>query len=170
MGAEKSGQYTLSVLCSGLHVCGSPFQVSVLPSSVDCSKCIVTGPALDFELLPDAETWFTITAKDKYGNRIVRGGYKFKVTCINERFCDEVIQGKVVDRGDGRYEVSFVVPKHWFGDFRVNVSGTEPLKNSPFRARASTTSLSVKSCFFDSITCSANPPTAGTVLCIPFRL
>ena len=168
--AEKSGQYILSVLCSGLHVCGSPFDVSVLPAPVDCSKCEVRGPALDFELLPAAETWFTIVAKDRYGNRIVRGGDKFKVTCISERFSDQVVTGNVVDRGDGRYEVSFVVPEDWFGEFRINVSGTEPLKNSPFRAFASATSMPVKSCFFDNVMCAKNPPVAGTIMRLPFSL
>ena len=47
-----------------------------------------------------------IVARDKYGNRIRRGGDKFGVFCDysdeNERHS---LKGEILDRGDGRHEV-----------------------------------------------------------------
>ena len=113
-----SGNYALNVVCKGQHICNSPFSVTVLPSAVDYSMCVTEGPAFEFDLLPSAETWFTITAKDTFGNRITRGGDKFSVTCMIESD-DNSVMGKVIDKGDGRYEVKLLVPDNWSGPFKI---------------------------------------------------
>ena len=169
--SNVSGNYALNVVCKGQHICNSPFSVTVLPSAVDYSMCVTEGPAFEFDLLPSAETWFTITAKDTFGNRITRGGDKFSVTCMIESD-DNSVMGKVIDKGDGRYEVKLLVPDNWSGPFKIYVEGMngEHVNNSPFDVVASTANVSMQNCFFEEVLCAKTPPQAGTLLRLPFTL
>ncbi len=170
--SDRSGEYVLNILCNEQHICGSPYNIKVLPSRVDYENCIAYGPAFNYTLLTKEVTNFTIIAHDQYGNRIRRGGDMFSVICDygNDDKTD-AINGEVLDRGDGRHDVKLKIPTDCSGKMFISVqnsTNTLSIKKSPFPVRAKRISkLELQSSYFDTVKCSTTPPEAGTLLSIP---
>ena len=170
--STKSGDYILSILCSGQHICGSPYDIKVLPGRVHYPNCTAYGPLFKHVLLSNQVTNFTIFARDKYGNRIRRGGDSFSVICDysheNER---RSLKGEIQDRGDGRHEVKVRIPANCSDEMIITIQDfgeAISLKSSPYKASVKGISkLDLKSAYFDSVKCTSEPPEAGTLLRIP---
>ena len=170
--ALKSGEYVLNILCNNQNICGSPYTIKVLPGRVDYKNCIAYGPALNYTLLTNEFTNFTIIAHDKYGNRIRRGGDKFSATCGygNDDETD-AIHGDILDRGDGRHDVKLKIPTDYSGKMFITVQNSTnnfSIKKSPFPVTVKhIPKVDLQSSYFDSVECSTTPPEAGTLLSIP---
>jgi len=109
------------------HLKNSPIDVVIDPST-DASQCIAYGPGLEPNLYDNAETNFTIEARDKHGKPIKQGGDNFVVD----------IQGptgqvpcKVVDNGDGTYNVAYSPQDAGAHDIAVTLDDV-PIKGSTF--------------------------------------
>lgn len=94
----RAGKYQLSIcLNDEHHICGSPFEVEVLPSRTLARYCTASGPVLQSVRLHRTET-FTMQAMDGYGNKKVKGGDPFEVAVMGSAQLKDL-----VDHGDGTY-------------------------------------------------------------------
>lgn len=94
----RAGKYQLSIcLNDEHHICGSPFEVEVLPSRTLARYCTAVGPVLQSVKLNSTET-FMIQAMDGYGNKKVKGGDPFEVAVMGSAQLKDL-----VDHGDGTY-------------------------------------------------------------------
>lgn len=94
----RAGKYQLSIcLNDEHHICGSPFEVEVLPSRTLARYCTASGSVLQSVRLHSTET-FTIQAMDGYGNKKVKGGDPFEVSVMGSAQLKDL-----VDSGDGTY-------------------------------------------------------------------
>jgi hypothetical protein len=94
----RAGKYQLSIcLNDEHHICGSPFEVEVLPSRTLARYCTASGSVLQSVRLNSTET-FTIQAMDGYGNKKVKGGDPFEVAVMGSAQLKDL-----VDHGDGTY-------------------------------------------------------------------
>ena len=81
-------------------------------------------------------------SRDKYGNRIRRGGDKFSVFCDysdeNERHS---LKGEILhDRGDGRHEVKVRIQQNVPEEMIITIKdfeGSTELKSSPYKVSVS---------------------------------
>jgi len=109
------------------HLKNSPITV-VIDQGTDASQCTAHGPGLEPGNFDTSEAEFTIEAKDKNGNPMTVGGDNFEVD----------IQGptgpvpcKVVDNGDGTYNVTYAPQDAGAHDIAVTL-GDIPIKGSTF--------------------------------------
>jgi len=109
------------------HLKNSPITV-VIDQGTDASQCTAHGPGLEPGNLDTSEAEFTIEARDKNGNPMTQGGDNFEVD----------IQGptgpvpcKVVDNGDGTYNVTYAPKDAGAHDIAVTL-GDIPIKESTF--------------------------------------
>ena len=66
------GAYSLSLLLNDeFHIHGSPFPVKIMPGPTVAKKCLARGEGLH-TLRPGEATFFTIEARDVFGNKQVR--------------------------------------------------------------------------------------------------
>jgi len=94
----RAGKYQLSIcLNDEHHICGSPFEVEVLPSRTLARYCTASGSVLQSVKLNSTET-FMIQAMDGYGNKKVKGGDPFEVAVMGSAQLKDL-----VDHGDGTY-------------------------------------------------------------------
>ena len=120
-----SGVYTLSVSVAGDEVRNGPFLPLIVPAQTAGGACEVVN---DISLgVPNRTSFFTVLARDIFGNRVRRGGDDFIVQLVgaddpfklnsvsNIRYVNAV-----VDQGDGTYVGSFNPPSS--GVFRVHVA------------------------------------------------
>jgi len=102
------------------------------------SKCIISGPGVTYALINQA-VFFSLQARDTYGNLTSNGGEKFEVRVsppdsltakqLQESAPDP--PAVITDRGDGSYLVSHTMTRKGRYDVSVELDG-EPIAGSPF--------------------------------------
>ena len=110
------------------------------------SKCIISGPGVTYALVGQA-AFFSLQARDTYGNLTSNGGEKFEVKVsvpdgLTGRQAAETQPdppATITDRGDGSYIVSHTMTRKGRYDVSVELDG-EPIAGSPC-ARSPTTAL-----------------------------
>ena len=87
---------------------GSPYALTVDPSSMDASTTTVSGSAMSAAVAGDT-SMFTVTAHDAYGNGLTTGGSASDIvlTVAGPTFVNT--SSAVADNLDGSYNVSYVV-------------------------------------------------------------
>jgi len=101
------------------------------------AKCIISGPGVTYGLVSQP-VFFSLQARDTYGNLTSNGGEKFEVKIS----APDSAPGRgdateppdppiITDRGDGSYLVSHTMTRKGRYDVRVELDG-EPIAGSPF--------------------------------------
>jgi hypothetical protein len=113
------------------HIDGSPFEITVSGSATHTAGSTVEGTGLT-EAVAGIQTYFIVTARDKYGNARTTGGDRFAAQMDGPMATAAVTK----DLGDGRYNVTYTVTKK--GEYKLLVGlvfgdkYTEMLTGSPF--------------------------------------
>jgi len=102
------------------------------------SKCIISGPGVTYALAGQS-VFFSLQARDTYGNLTSNGGEKFevKVSVPDSLTPKQLAEMEpdapptIIDRGDGSYLVSHLMTRKGRYDVRVELDG-EPIAGSPF--------------------------------------
>jgi filamin len=131
---EDAGTFTVNVILRNKHrpvyyehIKDSPFKVNVEPGT-DANKTIAYGPGLEDGIPDTLPTHFTIEAKDKYGNRMEKGGDPFEVKITGP---NGEVPAQVTDNGDGTYTVNYEPTDA--GKHRIDVTlKDKPISNSPY--------------------------------------
>ena len=76
---RRSGVYLVQVQLGGVHVMGSPFQVSVLAGATNARASVASGPGLH-TCVAGTPASFSIVARDEFGNQRSVCGDDFQVT------------------------------------------------------------------------------------------
>ena len=105
-------------------------QFGEVESTVDPSSSVIIGPQIS-RVIAGKERIVILETKDREGGHWKKGGEKVKVTFINKTKRDHSINGTVLDKGTGQYELSFTPP--FPGTYEVHVTiNNKYIKNSPF--------------------------------------
>eukprot|EP00010_Vexillifera_abyssalis_P008583 CAMPEP_0201543964 /NCGR_PEP_ID=MMETSP0173_2-20130828/240_1 /ASSEMBLY_ACC=CAM_ASM_000268 /TAXON_ID=218659 /ORGANISM="Vexillifera sp., Strain DIVA3 564/2" /LENGTH=875 /DNA_ID=CAMNT_0047951895 /DNA_START=37 /DNA_END=2664 /DNA_ORIENTATION=- len=108
------------------HVKNSP-ATSTIKASVDGSSCTAEGPGLEHPYT-DAETNFTIVARNKDGDQVGEGGETFNVKLSGPSGDQDLTAN---DNGDGTYSVAYTPTEK--GDHTVTVQHDDTdIQGSPF--------------------------------------
>ena len=98
--------------------------------TVDPSSSVIISPQIS-RAIADKKHTIILETKDREGGRCCEGGEKVKVTLIDKDKRDHSINGTVLDKGTGQYELFFTPPSP--GTYEVHVTiDNEHIKNSPF--------------------------------------
>jgi len=136
---KDPGTYHVEVVCRNPtnplyydHLKNSPIDVNIDPST-DAAQTIAFGPGLEPNNYDNAETHFTIEARDKNAKPTHKPGDKFDVDIQGPT---GPIPAKVKDNGDGTYHVSYSPQEAGPHDIAVllddPVKGPVPIKGSTF--------------------------------------
>jgi hypothetical protein len=122
--AEEPGKYELTVALESEIVTSE--QVVCTPSKVDPSRCVVSSDQ-DYKKLKAGEfRKLRITAYDKQGNIIEKGGAVFSMNIVskttNQPVPSEFI--KYTDLGDGTYDIEFTVQQA--SEYTMHMSLVDP--------------------------------------------
>ena len=99
-------------------------------STVDPSSSVIIGPQISRVIAGKKHTIILETRNDE-GGHWRKGGEKVKVTLADKVKRDHSINGTVLDKGTGQYELSLTPPSP--GTYEVHVTiDNEHIKNSPF--------------------------------------
>ena len=105
-------------------------QFGEVESTVDPSSSVIISPQISRAIASKNYT-IILETKDREGGCCCEGGEKVKVTLIDKDKRDHSINGTVLDKGTGQYELSFTPPSP--GTYEVHVTiNNEHIKNSPF--------------------------------------
>ena len=105
-------------------------QFGEVESTVDPSSSVIIGPQISRVIAGKKHT-IILETKDKKGGRCCEGGEEVKVTLVDKNKSDHSINGTVLDKGTGQYELSLTPPSP--GTYEVHVAiDNEHIKNSPF--------------------------------------
>jgi len=102
------------------------------------AKCIMNGPGITYGLAGQS-VFFSLQARDTYGNLTSNGGEKFQVsvsvpdslTAKQLATEERDAPAQVIDRGDGSYMVRHTMTRKGRYDVNVELDG-EPIAGSPF--------------------------------------
>jgi len=108
------------------HIKESPYHVPII-AGTDPSASLVWGPGLE-EVFDTKPTEFFITARDRDGNDMGRGGDPFNVEITGP---NGPVEAKVEDKGDGNYVVSYAPPDHGPHTIAVTLRD-KPVAKSPY--------------------------------------
>ena len=109
-------------------------QFGKVESTVDPSSSVIIGSQISRAIVGKKHT-IILETKDREGGRCCEGEEKVKVTLIDKDKSDHSINGTVLDKGTGQYELSFTPPSP--GTYEVHVTiDNEHIKNSPFTVYA----------------------------------
>ncbi len=135
------GEYFVDVKLGRVDIIQSPFVLTVDPGPTEPSQCVaVSRSTVHGDGLKGGEAGrplvFVIQAMDKYGNRVSAPGDDFQIK-ITEVIENIRVRAKVVDQGDGTYEVTWVGLIR--GEYEIRASlREEEIKGSPWTATIST--------------------------------
>jgi hypothetical protein len=119
-----SGVYTLSVSVAGEEVGNGPFLPLIVPAQTDAGACEVTN-GLSANVA-NRTSFFTVVARDAFGNRVSRGGDDFVVQLVGAddpfrpNSGSDIHVDAVVDQGNGTYVGSFNPPAS--GPYHLHVA------------------------------------------------
>jgi len=120
-----SGVYTLRVSVADEEVSNGPFMPLIVPAQADGGSCEVIGGFS--AIVANISSFFTVVARDMFGNRLTRGGNDFVVQLLgpDDPFTAHSASSTrnvnvVIDQGDGTYVGSFTPPSS--GPYRVHVA------------------------------------------------
>ena len=128
--ATKRGNYTIAVRIGGEHIFGSPFLSYTSPSYADANRSSIGGPGsinaeglanlnvktIVLDKSPMGTSNFTVVARDRFGNRLDRGGDQFLVRLDGPT----KILAPMKDLGKGSYRSEYIVPFN--GTYRLHVA------------------------------------------------
>lgn len=131
----KQGDYKLEIKINDEHhICGSPFNLKILPSKTVADKCTAHGDAL-ISVPANSMCSFTIQARDDFGNEKKRGSDLFEVGISGP-----AQMHSLRDNQDGTYTCIFEShsPPHeqYFAaaSLEIHVTlGGKHIANSPFK-------------------------------------
>jgi len=131
--ATQPGDLLLDATLQGKSIYNSPHNVTVEHNDgpltqVDSRWSSVSGPGAERANTVDPAK-FTITAKNKYGNKVPKGGDKFKVDIAGDRGFP--ITAELKDNNDGTYGVTYQPTAAGFARINVSVLAS-PIYNCPF--------------------------------------
>ena len=105
-------------------------QFGEVESTVDPSSSVIIGPQISRVIAGKKHT-IILETRNKIGGRCDEGGEKVKVTLVDKVKSDHSINGTVLDKGTGQYELSLTPPSP--GTYEVHATiDNEHIKNSPF--------------------------------------
>ena len=128
---RQAGVWALAIELDGEAIAKSPFAVTVWPTALHAPACDVSGD-LHYGVAGAAGE-VTITARDRFGNRIREGGEQFHLALLP---MDDprapTVQGDLEDHGDGRYTIRYNC--RTAGRLALSITTHEgaPLYGSPF--------------------------------------
>ena len=131
--ATTRGNFSLSVKIGGSHIINSPFEAYVSPSYAYAGETSIGGAGivsaagsanLDADTIifnkePMGTANFTVVARDRYGNRLDRGGDNFLVRLDGPTHVHVVMK----DLGAAKYRAEYIVPFN--GTYRLTVALVE---------------------------------------------
>jgi len=126
------GDFDLHILVKTDHIKDSPYHPHIEPGEPSPGFCEASGPGIT-GAVSGAETHFTITAKDRNGKAIPKGGSTFEASFQDK---SGKIPVKIVDNNNGTYHCTYTAKAA--GDATLNVecrtkaNGSGPIKNAPF--------------------------------------
>ena len=105
-------------------------QFGEVESIVDPSSSVIITP-LKSRVTCSSKHTIILEARNEKDGRCDEGGEKVKVTIVDKDKRDHSINGTVLDKGTGQYELSFTPPS--LGTYELHVTiNNEHIKNSPF--------------------------------------
>jgi hypothetical protein len=121
-----SGDWTLHMNIEKKPILGSPYKMTIIPSTVFASNCTAYGEGLSTCTAGEL-AMFDVTTFDSFGNRITNGGSK--VIAIlkgpGEGNCF------VKDRANGKYDISYKTTVVGSYELHVSIEG-DAIAGSPF--------------------------------------
>lgn len=128
--ATKRGNYSISVKIGGKHVIASPFEAYITPNYADAKSCDIGGggvasaegvnglslPTIVKGTSSLGTANFTVVTRDRFGNRMDRGGDNFLVRLDGPTQIHAVMK----DLGKGSYRSEYIVPFN--GTYRLSVA------------------------------------------------
>jgi filamin len=127
------GDMELHVMIKTDHIKDSPFHPKIEPGEPSPKFCEASGPGIHGATAGE-QTHFTITAKDRNGKLIPKGGWNFTSSFKGPK---GDIPVQVVDNGNGTYNCTYTPKAAGDSELQVNVStkanGSGPIKDAPFR-------------------------------------
>ena len=121
-----SGDWTLIMNIEGKSMVGSPFSMTIIPSSVFASNCTAKGEGLNTCTAGEL-AMFDVTTFDSFGNRQSHGGSKVIAILkgASEGNCF------VKDKANGMYDISFKTTAVGSYELHVSIEG-DAIAGSPF--------------------------------------
>ena len=105
-------------------------QFGEVESTVDPSSSVIIGPQISRVIAGKKHT-IILETRNEEGGHWKKGGEVVKVTLVDKNKRDHSINGTVLDKGTGQYELSLTPPSP--GTYEVHVTiDNEHIKNSPF--------------------------------------
>ena len=105
-------------------------QFGEVESTVDPSSSVIIGPQIS-RVNAGKKYIAILETRNEEGGHWKKGGEVVKVTLVHKDKRDHLINGTVLDKGTGQYELSFTPPSP--GTYEVHVTiDNEHVKNSPF--------------------------------------
>ena len=109
-------------------------QFGEVESTVDPSSSVIISPQIS-RTIAGKKCTVILETRNEEGGHCCEGGEKVKVTLVDKVKRDHLINGTVLDKGTGQYELSFTPPSP--GTYEVHVTiNNEHIKNSPFTVYA----------------------------------
>lgn len=137
----RDGDYFIDVKLDNMDIMQSPFVLTVDPAKTKAEECVAEGIDSEFgnglkESQAGREVMFRIQAMDQFGNRVVKPGDDFQVK-ITEVAEGIRVKAKVLDNGDGTYDVTWCGMLR--GEYDIHVALKEDaIKGSPWKVTVKT--------------------------------
>uniref|UniRef100_A0A7S1DTW6 Ig-like domain-containing protein n=3 Tax=Hemiselmis andersenii TaxID=464988 RepID=A0A7S1DTW6_HEMAN len=150
----KDGDYFIDVKLERIDIIQSPFVLTVDPAKTEPSCCTCFGVETEAgDGLKGGEAGrelvFRIQAMDKFMNRVQTPGDDFQVS-ITEVIEKIRVRAKVIDNGDGTYEVTWVGMIR--GEYDVSVFLLEEeIRGSPWKAMVTTGKAAPEKCTAEGV-------------------
>ena len=129
---KRAGAYLIEVKLGGVHVMGSPFQVSVLAGKTSARASTAQGAGLRTSVAGTPSS-FEVIARDDFGNLRSVCGDDFEVTLSGPETLKggSHVHGIVSENGNGTYVVEYAVTSAGLYYIAVTLSGRH-ISGSPF--------------------------------------
>ena len=105
-------------------------QFGEVESTVDPSSSVIISP-LKSQVICDKKCTIILENRKKKGDHCDEGGEQIKVTLVDKDKREHSVNGTVLDKGTGQYELSFTPPSPGTYELHVTIDN-EHIKNSPF--------------------------------------
>ena len=129
---DRAGPYLVQVQLGGVHVMGSPFQLTVLPGQTSARMSTASGQGLTTSVAGTPAS-FELIARDDFGNpRSVCGDdFEVRLTGPERLTGGSHVRGIVNENGNGTYVVEYAVSAAGHYYIAVTLSGRH-ISGSPF--------------------------------------
>lgn len=122
--ATHAYYYDLSVVVNGLHALASPYEMFLTPAPAD-APVTDTEHVINSTSVAGQDTYFTVFARDEFGNLRLDGGEEFVVRLVGPTTQQRTVivtQGVVHDNNNGTYTVVYNVPIPGFYNVHVDLA------------------------------------------------